>query len=320
MTHPEQSPGDMPTPEHEPDLANHHAQALYEYLGTPQDDLTGYQADAMIVPGNAFWSSAQLAAQLYHEQKAPLIIMSGGAKRNSSWVTEGERARKHAELAPPVAELVQESASLDLRNSQGEPADYRWVGDRPPNEADQFAWRAADLKVPESAILREPIASNTAENYHFSLKRLKSYCQEHGHPYPPQRVIIVSYAPEARRNFLTAQKEFGQLGIDFRIVSPPRPFAEEFRADLDPTARRKKIMDLVASVQRIYLYGEKGKGDISGGATLPKEVHVAFEALRQLGFRPEVEAKFAQLKKDFDRYVGSDYSLQGVFVNDEPSQ
>lgn len=272
---------------------------LYQYVCTPQDSIDNFHADVILVPGNAFTSSADFAAKLYKEGKASFIIMSGGAERNKAWLSPDDKRRKQEEMQLHVPELNREAQSLDVRTSQNIPANYDWLLDLPPNESDVFAWKATDAGVPDTVVIREPIASNTPENYHFSLKVLEHLTKERGLPFPT-KVIIVTYIEEARRNYLTAHQELSPRQIEFRIVSPRRNFEEEYRKD-----PRKKTLNLMASIIRMFAYGKCGKKDIAGGDTFPTQVVQAMKRLEELGVHPRNDARFTQLLRDCQQYTGT---------------
>ncbi len=295
------------------------AQQLYDFLTSPNTepaDLEPADAIVTVVPGNAFWSSAEYAADLYKLGKSPLLVMSGGSERNQRWVTSDEKDRKIQENTVDYHSIWDDDTTLSpeggtfrqQKNSEGNVVDWHWILDQKVRECDAFAWKAIDKGVPDEDILREPAADNTPTNYAFSMKALAFHAKERGEQ-PPRRVIIVTYVEEARRNFHTATRVLGQLGIDFTITALKRDFTKTYEANPD-----KKILDWMASLCRLYVYGDAGKGDIAIGLQdFPYPVLAAYRNLRDRGFRIEDDPKYAGLVEDMRTHVGGDVALATLF-------
>ncbi|MBM9621884.1 YdcF family protein [Streptomyces zhihengii] len=137
-------------------------------------------------------------------------------------------------------------------------------------EAEIYAERLRRAGVPQAAILTEPKASNTGENFEFSRVLL----EEHG--VPSGSAIIVSKPYMAQRATATARKRWP--AVDWR-TRPPRTTVWEYPTDEVPLTRMINLM--VGDLQRLRVYAEKG---FQAPVEVPEAVWSAYERLAAAGF------------------------------------
>ncbi len=137
-------------------------------------------------------------------------------------------------------------------------------------EAEQFAARACELRVPAEAILIENRSTNTGENIRFSRELLL----ERG-LYPKN--ILAVQKPYMERRVLAAM-EVQWPGISLRVTSPRLSFSDYVTEEIP---ERLVIEAMVGDFQRILDYPELGFASVQ---EVPAEVMAAFENLRQQGF------------------------------------
>ncbi|KKR84412.1 MAG: hypothetical protein UU32_C0046G0002 [Candidatus Woesebacteria bacterium GW2011_GWB1_41_10] len=120
--------------------------------------------------------------------------------------------------------------------------------------------------VPESAIIGEPLATNSLDEAQKSIPLLKK------HGIDPQKVIIVDRPEHQRREWATFCKQWPKIEFINCPAEAPLEYAQ-------------KMLDLcVAELERLKIYEKKG--DIVA-QVFPKEVLSAWEFLK-----PKVETRF----------------------------
>jgi uncharacterized SAM-binding protein YcdF (DUF218 family) len=187
-------------------------------------------ADVMLVLGTNDLRVADHAARLYHAGLAPLVVCSGGIAHTGDLLATG------------------------------------W--DRP--EAEVFAERCRQLGVPESALLIEPEARNTAENFRFS----RIVLARHG--IAPRRLLVAVKPFMQRRAMAHQAVEWPE--VPAATSSWPSTFAQYCTPDL-PADKIGPI--LLGDLQRLWVYGARGW---SAPVEIPVPVRQAFDQLVELGF------------------------------------
>ncbi|MCX6599145.1 MAG: YdcF family protein [Acidobacteria bacterium] len=187
-------------------------------------------ADVMLVLGTNDLRVADHAAGLYHQGLAPLLVFTGGIAHTGDLLATG------------------------------------W--DRP--EAEVFAERCRQLGVPESAVLLEPEARNTAENFRFS----RALLARHG--LVPRRILVAVKPFMQRRAMAHHAVEWPE--VPATTSSWPGTFAQYCTPDL-PADKIGPI--LLGDLQRLWIYAARGW---SAPVEIPAEVRQAFSRLVELGF------------------------------------
>lgn len=140
----------------------------------------------------------------------------------------------------------------------------------PRGEAEHYRERALALGVPESAILVEPHARNTAENIRLS----RALLNDRG--LPVTSVLLVSKPYEERRAYATARKVWPD--VEIVSASSPMPF-DEYLQTIQDTGL---VLDmLVGAQQRLLIYPQQGH---MIDQNIPAAVQAAYERLRADGF------------------------------------
>lgn len=140
----------------------------------------------------------------------------------------------------------------------------------PRGEAEHYRERALELGVPDSALLVEPYARNTAENIRFS----RALLDERG--VAVESVLLVSKPYEERRAYATARMFWPGV----RIVSASSPMS--LTDYVDSVGDARLVLDmLVGALQRLLLYPEFG---FMIAQEVPAEVLAAYERLVAEGF------------------------------------
>ncbi len=137
-------------------------------------------------------------------------------------------------------------------------------------EADIFADIAAEMGVPESAVLVENRSTNTGENIVFTMKLLKDK------GLAPASFMLVQKPYMERRSYATFKKHLP--GTDVTVTSPGIPF-REYPNDEIPLD--KVINILTGDLQRIIEYPEKG---FQIYQHVPDDVLAAYRRLLEMGF------------------------------------
>ncbi|MGP4016352.1 YdcF family protein [Saccharopolyspora sp. 5N708] len=144
------------------------------------------------------------------------------------------------------------------------------IGRLPRGEAVHYRERALDRGVPDSAILVEPRATNTAENIEYTRELLAAA------DIGVRSVLMVSRPYQQRRAFATAKKVWPAVEI---VCSSQRlPLDEYVQAigDVDYV-----INMLVGDTQRITVYAERG---FAIPQEVPAEVDAAYRRLVEAGY------------------------------------
>ncbi|WP_084469184.1 YdcF family protein [Nocardiopsis trehalosi] len=138
-------------------------------------------------------------------------------------------------------------------------------------EAEEFA-RAAQAAggVPEPALLREPRATNTAENF----TRSRALCAQRG--LFPATAVVTAKPYMGRRALATAAVHWP--GVRWTFSTFPGGYADHAG---DPAASAELIHFLVGDLQRLEVYAERGW---SAPVPVPPEVRDAFDALVAAGY------------------------------------
>ncbi|MGW3467149.1 YdcF family protein [Saccharopolyspora sp. NPDC000995] len=144
------------------------------------------------------------------------------------------------------------------------------VGRFPRGEAVHYRERALEREVPDSAILVEPQATNTAENIEYTRRLLAVKDIAVG------SILLVSRPYQQRRAFATAKKIWPEVEI---ICSSQRlPLDEYVRAIGDSD---HVINMLVGDTQRITVYAERG---FAIPQEVPDEVNASYRRLVDVGY------------------------------------
>lgn len=140
----------------------------------------------------------------------------------------------------------------------------------PRGEAVHYRERALELGVPDKAVVVEPRARNTGENFRFS----RSLLEENG--VDVSSALIVSKPYEERRAYATARKLWP--AVEFVITSAPMTLKQY----ADSIGDARLVIDmLVGSLQRLLIYPEQG---FMISQEVPQEVTAAYERLCAHGF------------------------------------
>ncbi len=140
----------------------------------------------------------------------------------------------------------------------------------PRGEAVHYAMKAVERGVPESAIMIEPNATNTGEN--FSMVKRMLYARR----LTPQSATVVCRPYQQRRAYATCKAVWPELEIV--CSSKPQPFTEYLRTIGD---RTKVFNMLVGDTQRIWLYAHRG---YAVPQDVPADVLDAFGRLTDAGY------------------------------------
>ncbi|QIZ36477.1 YdcF family protein [Saccharopolyspora sp. ASAGF58] len=144
------------------------------------------------------------------------------------------------------------------------------VGRFPRGEAVHYRERALEREVPDSAILVEPQATNTAENIEYTRRLLAAKDIAVG------SILLVSRPYQQRRAFATAKKIWPEVEI---VCSSQRlPLDEYVRAIGDAD---RVINMLVGDTQRITVYAERG---FAIPQEVPVEVNASYRRLIDVGY------------------------------------
>lgn len=140
----------------------------------------------------------------------------------------------------------------------------------PQGEAIHYRERALQLGVPDSAVLLEPRATNTAENIEFT----KAVLAEAG--ITVSSVLLVSKPYEERRSYAMMRK----LWADVDVVCASTPMGLEEYADSIGDARM--VIDMiVGALQRVLVFPDWG---LAIEQVLPDVIVAAYERLCVEGF------------------------------------
>ncbi len=186
--------------------------------------------DVIVALGTNDLRVAEFAADLYRRGFAPLIVCSGGVAHTGDMLATG--------WEKPEAEMYR-----DVLVGRG---------------------------VPSEAILLEPRALNTAENFRFT----RALLAEKG--IACRRIVVAVKPFMQRRVMATLAVEWPEMPAT--LASPPLTLDEYFTPELDPD---KMLNIIVGDLQRIWVYGRRGW---SAPQTVPEEVLAAYRRLVELGY------------------------------------
>jgi uncharacterized SAM-binding protein YcdF (DUF218 family) len=140
----------------------------------------------------------------------------------------------------------------------------------PRGEAVHYREIAMDRGVPDSAILVEPKATNTAENFEFTRDLLR----EHGTEV--RSALILSRPYQQRRAYTTAKKLWPE--VDFLCSAIQQPLSDYVESIGDP----KRVIDmLVGDTQRLTVYADAG---YAIPQDIPADVEAAYNRLIAAGY------------------------------------
>ncbi|MER7077426.1 DUF218 domain-containing protein [Saccharopolyspora kobensis] len=147
----------------------------------------------------------------------------------------------------------------------------------PRGEAVHYRERALERGMPDSAILVEPRATNTAENIEFTRALLADSGVRVG------SALLVSRPYQQRRAIATARKIWPE--VEFICSAQRLPLDEYVRSigDVD-----RVITMLVGDTQRITAYAERG---FAIAQEVPAEVDAAFHRLVEAGYTGRLVAE-----------------------------
>jgi uncharacterized SAM-binding protein YcdF (DUF218 family) len=140
----------------------------------------------------------------------------------------------------------------------------------PRGEAVHYREIAMDAGVPDSAILVEPKATNTAENFEFTRELLRQRGT------PVVRALILSRPYQQRRAYTTAKKLWPE--VDFLCSAIQQPLTDYVESIGDP----KRVIDmLVGDTQRLTVYADAG---YAIPQEIPADVDAAYDRLITAGY------------------------------------
>ncbi len=140
----------------------------------------------------------------------------------------------------------------------------------PRGEAVHYREIAIDAGVPDSAILVEPKATNTAENFEFTRELL------HERGTQVASALILSRPYQQRRAYATAKKLWPE--VEFLCSGIQQPLADYVESIGDP----KRVIDmLVGDTQRLTVYADAG---YAIPQDIPADVSDAYHRLITAGY------------------------------------
>ena len=138
-------------------------------------------------------------------------------------------------------------------------------------EAILFQERCEACGVPKQAILVEPEATNTGENFTLSKKLLFSGTAPRAGEAKTGIAVCKPYM--AKRAIATARRQWPE--VTWGVSVPPIPF-EEYAEDLRP-----EIELMVGDLQRLKVYAERG---FPAETPVPPDIWAAWRRLADAGF------------------------------------
>ncbi|GAB3205860.1 YdcF family protein [Marinactinospora thermotolerans] len=210
------------------------AQVLWDFHTAPDRAGDASGADILLALGSHDLRVAGYAARAWERGVAPLVVFSGDRGRHTS----------------------------------GQTGPARW--ERP--EAEEFAAVARrETAIPDSAMLLERRATNTAENFAFSRLLVD------GHGIAVRRAVVTAKPYMGQRALATAAVHWPGVHWSFRCF--PGGLAGYHDDDRYPEA--EVLHFLVGDLQRLVLYAERGW---SAPVPVPDRVREAHDLLVRLGF------------------------------------
>lgn len=147
----------------------------------------------------------------------------------------------------------------------------------PRGEAVHYAERAVELGVPDEAIVIEPRATNTGENFTLTRKLLDREGLR------PTSATIISRPYQQRRAFATCQKLWPELEVV--CSSRPQTLVDYIAAIGD---ERKVLSMLVGDTQRVWVYADKG---FAVPQPMPDATRAAYRRLVAAGYTQRLLAE-----------------------------
>ena len=140
----------------------------------------------------------------------------------------------------------------------------------PRGEAVHYAERAEQLGVPDTAIVVEPQAGNTGENFRLTRALLE---REGIHP---ESATIISRPYQQRRAYATCQKLWPELDV----ICSSRP--QSLSDYIESIGDEDKVLNmLVEDTQRIWVYADQG---FAAPQDVPAQVMGAYSRLVAEGY------------------------------------
>ncbi|WP_233257575.1 YdcF family protein [Promicromonospora sp. AC04] len=144
------------------------------------------------------------------------------------------------------------------------------IGVFPRGEAVHFTERAEELGVPRGALLIEPKATNTSENFTFTREMLER------DGIPVASATIVSRPYQQRRAYATVRKVWPELDV---VCSARRQELGDYIASIGDESRVLNM--LVGDTQRLWVYADAG---FAIPVDVPEEVRAAYDRLVAEGY------------------------------------
>jgi len=149
----------------------------------------------------------------------------------------------------------------------------------PDGEAVSFARYAVERRVPETALIVEPNATNTSENFTMS----RDVLREKG--IFPSSILVICKPYMQRRAYLTCAKVWPEVTVT--CASEPMTLEEYI---LSIGSQDLVFSMLVGDTQRIEVYGARG---FALEESLPPEVKSAYDSLVDRGYTSRLLADSA---------------------------
>jgi uncharacterized SAM-binding protein YcdF (DUF218 family) len=157
----------------------------------------------------------------------------------------------------------------------------------PRGEAVHYAERAGQLGVPDEAIIIEPHAKNTGENFNLTRQLLD---REGIHP---ASATIISRPYQQRRAYATCRKLWPELDV----ICSSRP--QTLTGYIASIGDKDKVLNmLVGDTQRIWVYVEQAFAEPQ---TVTPEAMAAFDRLVIAGYTPRLVAEQLEAPKPLPR-------------------
>lgn len=143
------------------------------------------------------------------------------------------------------------------------------------SEAQKFAEVLRAKAIPEHAILIEDKATNSAENFRFSMQLLQTQ-----NDIEPAKIVAVTQPYMERRAYATAKKLFPNLQLQ---MASPEVSYEDYPTDAVPRELMVNIM--IGELYRIQTYPGKG---FTISQDVPAQVETAMQVLVERGFTEQL--------------------------------
>lgn len=147
--------------------------------------------------------------------------------------------------------------------------------DTSASEAQKFAEVLRAKAIPEHAILIEDKATNSAENFRFSMQLLQTQ-----NDIEPAKIVAVTQPYMERRAYATAKKLFPNLQLQ---MASPEVSYEDYPTDAVP--RELMVNIIIGELYRIQTYPGKG---FTISQDVPAQVGTAMQILVERGFTKQL--------------------------------